>query len=227
MPYESLQFEADRVQFGAFELSSGLVGKMNSYQGIDLSSNPMPDIAGISAASGGYFIGEDANDPQIGDVRIRFTAVNPSTVSIVAQQAGNTFQPYVTRAGGNVLLLEPGTVGQEQMFQMALDDNARLTWILRLVGLVVMASGLGALLRPLSVFADVVPLFGRIVAAGAGIISFLVALALSALTIALAWLAFRPLIGGGLLLLTGLAMWAAIKMLKKAPAEEAPDAAAA
>jgi tetratricopeptide (TPR) repeat protein len=63
----------------------------------------------------------------------------------------------------------------------------------------VMLIGLGLVLRPLSVVADVIPIFGSIVGAGTGIVAFLLAAALSLITVAVAWVTFRPLLGGGLL----------------------------
>lgn len=50
-----------------------------------------------------------------------------------------------------------------------------LTWLLRNAGFILMSTGLGMLLRPLSVTADVVPLFGDILEAGTGMASGLLA----------------------------------------------------
>ncbi len=47
----------------------------------------------------------------------------------------------------------------------------------------------------LSVIADVLPILGDIVGAGTGIISFLLAAILSLITIAIAWIVYRPLLG--------------------------------
>jgi hypothetical protein len=58
-------------------------------------------------------------------------------------------------------------------------------------------------LRPLSVVADVLPFVGNIVSAGAGFIAFLSAGALSSVTIAVAWIAYRPLLGIGILVVAG------------------------
>ena len=52
------------------------------------------------------------------------------------------------------------------------------------------------LFAPLSVLASVVPILGRIVGAGAGLVSSLLGGAWSLLVLSLAWLRFRPMIGG-------------------------------
>ncbi len=68
-----------------------------------------------------------------------------------------------------------------------------------------MLVGVAMILRPLSVFADVIPFPGSIVGAGTGILSCLIAAPFAFLTVAVAWLRYRPLIGISLLSLAGLA----------------------
>jgi hypothetical protein len=88
-----------------------------------------------------------------------------------------------------------GTYSADDMFDMAGKDNKNLTWILRAVGFLLMFIGLAMLFKPLSVLADLLPFLGNIVGMGAGIIAFFLSVVLSLFTIALAWLAYRPLLG--------------------------------
>lgn len=90
-----------------------------------------------------------------------------------------------------------------------------LTWILRLVGFVMMVIGLMLIANLFSVLASIVPFFGDIVGAGTGILAFLIALPLTLVTIALAWLAYRPLIGIPLLLAAvGSIVFGIMKLIK-------------
>lgn len=91
-----------------------------------------------------------------------------------------------------------------------------LAWLLRLAGFLVMLIGLNMVFRPLSVTADVVPLFGRIVAAGTGIIAFLLAAMLSLITIAVAWLIYRPLLGIALFVIAGVLGFGILRSMKSA-----------
>ncbi len=59
------------------------------------------------------------------------------------------------------------------------------------------------LVRPLRVVADVLPFFGNLVGMASGLIMFLVAGVVSTVTIAIAWLFYRPLLGIGLLVVAG------------------------
>jgi hypothetical protein len=85
------------------------------------------------------------------------------------------------------------------MFTAAEQANSNLTWILRGVGLLLMAIGIGLVFRPLAVVADVIPLFGELLRLGVFFIAIALAVPLSILTIGLAWVVARPLLGGALL----------------------------
>ena len=76
------------------------------------------------------YLGADPKSPQIGDCRVTFEVTKPATVSVVAQQIGDSFQPYQTQAGDALSMLRMGTISAEQMFEMAHADNRMLTWIL-------------------------------------------------------------------------------------------------
>jgi hypothetical protein len=121
--------------------------------------------------------------------------VLPGPVSLIAKQTSQTFEPYIAKAGGSIEMLSTGTVSAESMFAAAHASNKLMTWGLRLLGAVLMFVGFNLLFRPLSVLADIVPLFGTIVGAGTGIIALLLSVPLSLLTISVAWIFYRPLVG--------------------------------
>ena len=113
------------------------------------------------------------------------------------------------------------------MFAEAKAGNAMLTWILRLLGFVMMFAGLFIIFRPLAVVADVLPLAGDLLRVGLGLFSGLITAALSLFTISVAWLFYRPLLGIPLMLLAigagvGLVMMARRK--KEEQAERQPAA---
>jgi hypothetical protein len=136
-----------------------------------------------------------SNQPQIGDLRISFSVVEPTTISLIAAQMGNSFGAYQTQAGNQLDMLKVGTHSAESMFQAAMASNRNLTWILRLVGFVVMFFGVSLVFKPLVVLADVIPFIGDLLRMGTGLVAFVIAAPLSLLTIAIAWVRFRPLLG--------------------------------
>ena len=144
---------------------------------------PAPDFAGA---------------PRIGDLRVSFRHVPNHTVSIVAKQTGTRLGPYTTKNGA-VELLSDGERTAEEMFTSAKSANKMFAWLLRLVGFLVMLSGVRMVLGPLETLADVVPFIGRIVGFGTGIVAALVAVPCTLVTIAIAWFAYRPVLGISLL----------------------------
>lgn len=162
--------------------------------------------------------------PKVGDVRIKWTYV-PDTmpVSIVAQQMGNSFAPYIAENGYEVDLLNVGTHSRQAMFQKAHDSNTMMTLLLRLGGWFMMFMGLKMVLKPLSVLGDVIPVIGSIIEFGAGIIAFIVSATVALVVIAIAWLFYRPVVAIVLLAIAGALIYWAIKRKKGgAPVVEKP-----
>lgn len=202
MLFSSEVWTAKNATLGRFRLPASLVDKVGQGTPLPPDANaPMPgNIQGnVVRDDSGFYIGENPQNPMIGDMRIRFRVVEPTTVSVVATQQGDTFAPYQTKAGGTIELLKTGVHSSEEMFQQAQAANTMMTWILRVVGFVVMLIGLNLIMKPLSVFADVLPILGNIVGAGTFFIAFMAAAGFSMITIAIAWIAFRPLLAGGLI----------------------------
>lgn len=221
MPAKSETWQADTVTLGAFTLSDGLVGKIGNWEGIVVAADaavPAAAPEGTRVANEGFYIGENPQSPAIGDVRITFEKVMPTEVSVISKQVKGSFEPYVSKVGGSLELLETGKKSADEMFAAAEASNKMLTWILRFAGFAVMGIGLSLVLRPFRVVADVLPFAGSIVGMGIGFVSFVVAAIVSLVVIAVAWIFYRPLIGISLLVVVvGLVVWLIMRKKKAAP----------
>lgn len=221
IPYGFAEQIADEVTLGAYVLSASLLGKIQNFESLPVGSDsPLPEQLEGKAKlhDGGFYIGADPASPQVSDTRIKFKVTKPTEVSVIAKQVDSTFEPYATKAGGTIELLQTGVHTADAMIQKAQESNKILTWFLRLVGFILMLLGLNMIFRPLSVIADVWPILGDIVGAGTGIVSFLLASILSLITIAIAWVVYRPLLGI-ILLVVAVGLMVAIKgKLKSAKA---------
>ena len=200
MPFESQGWQASDVRLGAYRLSPAQVGAFGGFRPVGKEQLP-PPASGRQSIDGGYYLGKSPSAPEIGDVRVLFREAPPGDVSVIAQQTGETFRPMVMGSGYDVSLLEMGVVPAGTMIRNAERANAMMTWILRAVGFVLMGLGFGLVFRPLSVVADVVPIIGSIVGMGTGCAAFGLAAVGSLITIAVGWVAYRPLIGVPLLVL--------------------------
>src|SRR5262249_27259564 len=157
----------------------------------------------LKVAGGRFYQGPDPSEPRVGDVRIEFRVTRPMTVSVIAKQVGDTFEPYPTQAGKGIELIKSGTHSAEAMFAAEMEANRGLTWGLRLVGFLLMAVGIFLVVRPLAVVMDVLPFLGDLTSLALGIMATLIALGLSLVTIAIAWVFYRPLVAVGLLAVGG------------------------
>jgi len=200
-PYEAKTIVADPVTVGAFTLSAEQLDKLNDATNLKLDANAADQLPNLKVADGRFYKGANPGTPAIGDVRISYQIVNPVQVSLVAVQTGATFAPYQAKAGDTVLLVEEGTHNTTEMFKAAQDANTVMTWILRAVGFFLMFLGLFLAFRPIAVSGTVVPLFGSMLGVGIGVFASVIAVVLSFITIAIAWIFVRPLLGITLLAL--------------------------
>ncbi len=221
MPVGSETFTAEGIHVGEFQLPDSLTALINNYvprpvTAAEAKAAAKEQSADIRTAPGGIlYVGADPQAPVVGDLRIAFQMAPSGPISIIAGQNGKTFEPFAVGKHGALELLETGTFSAAAMFQKEKEGNAALTWILRLVGFVMMMIGLALITNLFSVLASIVPFFGDIVGAGTGILAFLIALPLTLVTIALAWLAYRPVIGIPLLLAAvGSVVFGIMKLIK-------------
>jgi hypothetical protein len=219
MRFKRFEALAGDASLGAFKPGASVLGQLSAGQEVRVE----PAIATAvrerlrrpaSVVDGKLYLGFDADRPQIGDQRISFRIAANGPVSIVGRQAGSDFAAYQTKAGDRLLMVRSGLMSAGDMFKAAEADNRTLTWALRFVGALLMFIGFGLILRPLVVVADLVPLIGDILGAGAGIVSLLLTVILAPLVIAVAWFWYRPfvavgVIAGGLVVAYGLKRLAA------------------
>ena len=155
----------------------------------------------VHTSANTVYLGLSPNSPQIGDVRVTFTKVPPADISLIAQVDGSTFKAYRAKNGQSFSRVQMGTVSADEMIQQARSENNMLTWVLRLVGVLLIVIGLKGMFGLLPMLFKVLPFLGSIVDAGVGLVSWIFGLAWSLIIIAIAWLVFRPIIGISLLVL--------------------------
>ncbi len=197
MPLKGIKRSASEVKVGAFWLNSSLIQGISSFEDITITAahlEKLPEgMKNLKLFENYFYRGNEPLNPKIGDARIRFQYVKPgTTVSVIAQQTGNTFCPYPTKAGRPIEMISIGQITAHNMFQTALSQNAMLTWLLRLAGFLVMLFGMMLILNPLMTLVDVIPIVRDFVGMGVFLISLLVSLVFSLLTVSIAWFFYRP-----------------------------------
>ena len=117
------------------------------------------------------------------------------------------FVGYLAKTKKKIDMLSDGVKDAAEMFEAARSANTMMTWIVRLVGFLLMFFGLSMVLKPLSVLADVLPILGNIVEIGTGLVVGVIAFVCALVTIAIAWIFYRPVLGILLLAAAGAAIF--------------------
>ena len=231
MEFESEKREAANVTFGAFRLSEKQISKIGSEKAFAFPNSFTCKVARVQISGTTIYVPEAGtrnneknnrnvlSQPRVGDMRVNFSVVLPHDISLIAKQKGDTFVDYTAKNGKKLNYLTDGVEDAAAMFATARTNNAIMTWLIRLGGFIVMFIGLGMVFKPLSVLADVLPILGDIVEIGTGLVAGVIAFFCSLVTIAIAWIFYRPVLG--ILLLVGagaLIFW----LVKKRRAKAAP-----
>jgi hypothetical protein len=215
MPVRSATIDSQDVRLGAYRVDRGLLNEVAALGAFDPA--PAANLpAGYRKDGDMLYRGEDGAAPALGDIRIHYAAVPAQTMSVVAAQAGGTLAPFHANGGYKIALAEPGIVPAAAMFREKAQEESVLTWILRAVGFAVMLIGLWLMASPLSVLVGVIPFFEELVGIGAFLLASMIAVPLALTVIAAAWIAHRPLIGGGLIV-AGLALAFLLRRLHRPP----------
>jgi hypothetical protein len=225
MPYSSAVQTAAPITLGVFTLPGFFVEKINQYAPLaEVSTDLAPEAirSKVKSADGGLFLGTDPKSPAVGDVRIAFSAIQPGLISVVGKQVGQTFEKFRAAAGGDLDLLEEGSKSASEMFAAAEQTNKMVTWAMRFGFFLMMTMGLSLIAQPLRVMADVLPIAGRVVGMGIGFFAFLLAGIGSTVTIAIAWISHRPMVGIPVLIVTGLLVVWLVARLFKSKTKTAP-----
>ena len=222
LPFEQLTLEADPILLGdRVEVGPQVIELVNWFENLDVDYNNM-SLSNVPDATlaqklkpyrqNGYYYGNGNgtdSSPQVGDTRITFQYVPPDTISIIALYTGqNGLSSYTTSREGNLLLVKQGIFTSDQLFQEADEDNTTLAWILRFVGFILMVVSILLMLQPLATAVDIIPFVGDFLQSGLECcifptIALLIAIPASLFTIALAWLAYRPIIAVPILVVCG------------------------
>ncbi len=193
MPYSDQIIDTHAARLGDYQLQPGQISQLDDF--ISLSAQTTAPVPPGFHWDGDILIrGQGGASPQLGDIRIRFSQVPAQPVSVIAAQSGRALTGFHGDRGVTIALIRPGIHDANSMFAQAKTQEATLTWILRVVGFVMMTAGLVLAASPLVWLANILPFLGSLAGAATFVLALVVSIPLSAATIALAWIAVRPLI---------------------------------
>lgn len=167
------------------------------------------------------YIGFNPSTPSIGDIRLTFEQLAPScNISLIAVPTNGTFTTFQAKHDANEYELRVGTWTLDQMIKQANDENATLTWILRILGVIIVIAALKMIFGILVTILKLVPFLASIMNLGVSLVCGVLGFVWSLIVIAIAWIFYRPLLGIALLVIAaGLVYWLVIKGKKQQAVE--------
>ncbi len=161
----------------------------------------------IHVAGNVLYYGKVPGSPQVGDVRVTFEKIVPAKVTVMAVVDGDTFKPFKAKNGKRFETLVMGKKTGDEIIEDAQDANSMWTWMLRIVGIMLVISALKMIFGFLSMILKVVPFLASIMGFGVGIVCTVIGVVWSLIVIAIAWIFYRPVLGIILLLIAGFLVW--------------------
>lgn len=169
---------------------------------------------------GAYYVGREPETPKVGDLKISYRWREAGPASFIGSQEASGLRPFRATNGEEILLAAPGIRSADQLVAKGQDDNKLLTMILRVVGLVVLLIGFLLLFAPVNLLANYVPILGSLVSGATFLVALAATLVVGPSVIALAWLAYRPLLALAIVAVSLLAGFGLVRLRrrKQAPA---------
>jgi len=192
MPFRDQNFSVSDARLGAWRADDNILGALNGSALTLAENGGFPP--GFRLADGQtLYRGQNPSSPNIGDLRVKYAAVAPQVVSLMAQANGDAFISWTSPTQTEIFLVETGAQDAATLVGNAQSSNSRIGWLLRVVGLVLLWIAFSMMFGPLSTFAAVLPPIGRLVGKFTGFIAFLLAAVMASATIVLSWIFVRPL----------------------------------
>jgi hypothetical protein len=206
-PFTSESIDALEVTYGAgYRLSSGLLKRITGFEPLDPRGLTAPDGYEGQAMGQSFYLSEDPGNPQPGDIRVRYEWVRPQNYSLIALQRDSLLDLYTTRSGHSYAIVRAGQMDGRELIASANDFVRLRTLFIRGLGIVMLVFGLKILIERMTGVFRRLPVIGGAIDLGALLVAGVLGGALALMTIALAWLAYRPLLSVGLLVAAGVAL---------------------
>lgn len=191
--YKSEYYIANKVNIWDIKLSSNFVDKIDNKQALHLDGNNVGiNFQNSIQSNNMLYIGRDPTNPEIWDLRVKFYAVYPADISVIWQQKSQSLEPYLTKVGTNIELLEYWTKSIQEMYKKAQDDNKLQTWVLRWIWVILMYVGFTLIFNVLVVGSKIIPFLSNIFWVWSSLLAFVLTFSIWWTTIALAWIVARP-----------------------------------
>ncbi len=200
---ENKQYVAQNATIGAYKLPEQMISGFPRSSArpliLALQSDSLRQVS-----NNVIYYGKNPSAPEVGDVRVEYRYVPAkNVVSLIAKVQGDTFTRYTAKNGKSFSSIVAGEKTMEEMFESEKAGNTMLTWVLRILGFILISAGLKMVFDILSTLLKVLPFLSSIMSCGVGLICNIIAFAWTLIVVAIAWLFYRPILSVCLLAVVG------------------------
>ena len=202
LKYESEKYLAEYLKVGKFDLSENFKSKLSASKNL-LELEPGVALLEGYTVNGKYITNsKDVENPEVGDIRISYVYGEYDTVSVLGKQTGSKIGSYTTKKNSSISRLESGEKTADELINNIESGNKFSKWLMRILGAILVCLGMSMVLSPLTTLIGYIPFLGKIVNGAIGVVSTTVGLAISLITVTIAWLVYRPIIGIALIVVS-------------------------
>ncbi|RME84761.1 MAG: hypothetical protein D6785_05215 [Planctomycetota bacterium] len=205
LPIHSQVFRARNTTMGIYKVDIGQIKLPQPTQLPINQSQITADMTRYKLSSPYLFSGRGTpSSPQIGDYRISFYVLpNHQKGTLMGKLEGKEIKPFVYKGA---TLYRFFTGNKSQAVKTLAAEHSTITWILRLIGFLMMWIGLNLVFEPLTTFLDILPFLGDMGRGMIMVITLVPALILTFLTIVISMIFHNmialiitiAIIGGGI-----------------------------
>ncbi|XP_044751746.1 transmembrane protein 43 homolog [Coccinella septempunctata] len=201
MPLKTHTYLAPFVRVGRITLGKHIKKKFNDF--VEVTSDERPDNKNIKLHLGIYYHCEDVWNPEVGDIRVQFyyAGLSGDPVTVIAMQKDGILVPYVTSKGQEIALIRHGILSVDDMFSAEHSDAKIETWKYRALGMFILYASSVCLARLLRIAFNNMPMLrGMFSEEISNYSNLMITLSVALFVIAMAWIAYRPMLGVALLM---------------------------
>ncbi|MEM8723099.1 MAG: TMEM43 family protein [Cyanobacteria bacterium P01_G01_bin.39] len=189
-PAKSISDLTNRVsqaQIGIYDLDIERID-LPRFQKLQLNQQNTNLKDGVSLVGNYLFQGNGTlNNPQVGDLRLQYSIIpNNMNMTVFGKLDKNRITAYLDQGKNRFYRMFSGS--REEAISLLQHEYKTTTWLLRLLGFVMMWMGLTLFIEPIGVVLDVLPFLGNITRGIAGVSSFIIAFVMSSITILISML---------------------------------------
>lgn len=214
--YREQTYDAPKIQVGVYELSDSLKSAISNWTDIALDIDSI--MLALPEEQWEHFSGDvnqlyysttggSPDSPQVGDLRIKFTECLPTDVSVAAKLQGGRLEDFRTSNGQSIERLFMGQLSAADIMNRLVTENTIVAWGIRFGGTFLCVVGFTLILGPISAMTSFIPILGRLTSGLVFLAAVLMSVVLCSMTIAIAWIAVRPVLGVSLLVVSGIGVF--------------------